>query len=228
MAYPSSPLPCHPCYRLWSAEPLTWQDLIWGLHPTVCHEIRSANCRLIAYCIYFSDIFYKPHSLWVSLWRSPQAPTSQVCEASWICVCTLLPRSLRKWKLWLDSACLGLWDQAVLADLQVWSHWLFDFSHLFGIILTVDGMRHSRARAVELNSTWKPGSAMCRCDLGHDADFEELQVYIHKMRVMCLWYGAAKMASIKVVMHLTSVCRINTHLMIALIIKIIFMGSTPL
>lgn len=47
-------------------------------------------------------------------------------------------------------------------------------------------MRHSKTQAVELNRTWKPGSAMCRCDLEHDADLEELQVYIHKMGVMCL------------------------------------------
>lgn len=161
---PRSPLLCHPCYRLWPAEPLTWQDLIWGLPPTVCLSCNKVSKPQGLLHIGFLSLTFL-QAPQIPLWRSPQAPASQTCEVPWVCpyVATKVT-----WEVKMVAAvcCLGLWGQAALANLPVASHWLLDFSQLFGVGLTVDSMRRSRAWALESERTWKPGFAMCRYDLG--------------------------------------------------------------
>lgn len=162
---PRSPLLCHPCYRLWPAEPLTWQDLIWGLPPTVfvCHVIRSANLRACCILDFFLWHFYKHHrflyegalkSLRLRLVKSPES------------VCTLPLRSLEKWKWWLHSVLSWPLSSGRPGWPAGWISLVLDFSQLFAVGLTVDSMRHSRVWALESDRTRKPGFAMCRYDLG--------------------------------------------------------------
>lgn len=81
---PRSPLLCHPCYRLWPAEPLTWQDLIWGLPPTVCLSCNKVSKPQGLLHIGFLSLTFL-QAPQIPLWRSPQAPTSQTCQVPWVC-----------------------------------------------------------------------------------------------------------------------------------------------
>lgn len=81
---PRSPLLCHPCYRLWPAEPLMWQDLIWGLPPTVCLSCNKVSKPQGLLHIGFLSLTFL-QAPQIPLWRSPRAPTSQTCQVPRVC-----------------------------------------------------------------------------------------------------------------------------------------------
>lgn len=199
MANPSSPLPHHPCCRLWPAKPLTWQDSVWGLPPTICpscNKVSKPQSLLAGFISHFCLWhFYKHHRFPIPLWRSPRALISQPCKAPWVCVCILLLRSLEKWKLWLDSALSwplrsGNPGWPVLISLAmrfqpgVWG-WI------------VESMRHSRAWALKSNRIWKPVHHVqvwpwARCWPWGPLGFTSIDESNN-----CFWYRAAKMVWVK-------------------------------
>ena len=83
----------------------------------------------------------------------------------------------------------------------LWMLWWFDLLAIqfpSGVGLPIENMRNSRNWALEPNRTSRPGSIMCRYDLGWNADLEGCRFYINKMGVSWpFWYGVVKMTQAK-------------------------------
>ena len=155
MANPSSPLPCPP-------SDLCQQSLWWDLNlgsasrGLSCHRAGKPQGPLAGCIAGFPDIFTSTPALGFvcrGALKPPRLSLVQLPEAvSAHCRRGHLRCEHRGWM----GHHLGLWDQAVLDDVLVWSYWLFSFSQLFGVGLTLESMRGSRAWTLESTEQGNP------------------------------------------------------------------------